>query len=118
MTAFLLALALLLSPAPIEGRCVYYAESWQWDRIAAVQGVTIPAGYIPIARPDCGQLGSTGTLYLGDLVVPFVAADCTAPEDQERLARLNIVGEVPYPVAVQAGFVAAGWAECRLEVEE
>jgi hypothetical protein len=29
----------------------------------------------------------------------------------------GIVAETPYWVAAEAGFVTAGWTECRLEVE-
>ena len=118
MTAFLLALALLLSPVAVEGRCVYYSPAYDWDVIAQRNNVTIPVGRAPIARPDCGQLGSTGTLYLGDLALPFVVADCTAPEDLALVQGRGIVAEVPYPVAVRTGFVTVGWAECRLEVVE
>lgn len=110
--------------APLaQGRVVFYGPSWEdcsdgqcWETIAENQGVTIPSDYVPIAHWDKAFLGNTGTLTVNERVYRVIAVDCTAAQDIQRVHYdLNIVAEVPYWLAEEAGFAFDGWAMGALE---
>jgi hypothetical protein len=104
---------------PQNGVAVHYAASWDWDRIAARQGVTVPEGFTPVAHWDCSTLGRTALLQLGtgEHFIPCIVADCTAPAHVALVRGRKIVVEVPFDVAQEYGF-AGGRIEARLYLEE
>ena len=121
IVALVLALTspLQITSSMTTGRVVYYGPSHDWSRIAELQGVEIPPGLTPIARPDCATLGSTGWIMLpGQDPLPWIQADCTATEDQDLVRSRNIVAEIPYPLASQVpGMIQGGWVEGTLSLD-
>jgi hypothetical protein len=114
MWIYLLTCLMAAMPAS-TGTVVYYAESWNWQQIAANQQVMIPPQTTPIAVADCLNLGRMGYLSLnGETPFPIVVADCTASRDLELIRLRKIIAEVPYPTAQQYRFLGEGKTTGRL----
>ncbi len=98
-------------PESMDGRIMYYSSGWDWTRIARNQGVEIPPGLTPIARPDCATLGSTGWIALPGLApLRWIQVDCTASQDLALVLSRGIVAEIPYSLAQEIpGMLEDGW---------
>ncbi len=96
----------------LTGLIAFYSCHHDLYQIAARQGVTVPAGYTPIAHWDCSRLGDWGELTFSvdgtSYTYRVIVVDYTAPEDLALVQARRIVAEVPFAVALATGFLAQG----------